>query len=58
MQWDFSRLLGVYVVVFAFASVLYGRFVFGERLPASTWVGLAVLGVGAGILHFGPHFHW
>jgi small multidrug resistance family-3 protein len=58
VPWDFSRLLGVYIAVFATVSVLYGRFVFAERIPASTWVGMAVLGVGAGILHFGPYFHW
>ena len=29
VKWDFSRLLGVYVGVFAAVAVLFGRFVFG-----------------------------
>ena len=35
VQWDFSKLLGVYVGVFAVVSVLCGRFVFGETVSAS-----------------------
>ena len=37
---DFSRLLGAYVGIFAVVSVLFGRIVFQERVPPSTWVGL------------------
>lgn len=37
VPWDFSRLLGVYVGVFAVVSVLAGRLVFGDTVPASTW---------------------
>ena len=53
VRWEFSRLLGAYVAVFAVVSVLFGRFVFVERVPASTWVGLAVIVLGAGIIQFG-----
>jgi drug/metabolite transporter superfamily protein YnfA len=50
---DFSRVLGAYVAVFAIASVLAGRFVFDERVPRTTWLGLAVILCGSLIVHFG-----
>ena len=50
---DFSRLLGAYVGIFAVVSVLLGRFVFGDRVPTSTWAGLAVILAGSLIIHFG-----
>jgi drug/metabolite transporter superfamily protein YnfA len=53
LQWDFSRLLGVYVAVFATVSVLCGRFVFEENVPASTWVGLALIVAGGLVIQFG-----
>jgi len=53
LQWDFSRLLGVYVAVFATVSMLCGRFVFGENLPTSTWVGLALIVAGGLVIQFG-----
>ena len=43
VKWDFSRLLGVYVAVFAVVSVLTGRFIFRETIPPTTWVGLAII---------------
>ena len=54
VPWDFSKLLGVYVGVFAVASVLCGRFVFEESVPASTWVGLALVVAGGVVIQFGP----
>ncbi len=53
VKWDFSKLLGVYVAVFALVSVLAGRFWFGETVPASTWVGLAIIVVGGLVIQFG-----
>lgn len=53
VKWDFSKLLGVYVAVFAVVSVLFGRFVFEENIPASTWVGLLVIVCGALVIQFG-----
>jgi small multidrug resistance family-3 protein len=50
---DFSRLLGAYVGVFAIVSVLIGRFVFQDAVPASTWIGLAVVLSGSLIIHLG-----
>jgi len=51
---DFSRLLGVYVGVFALVSVGVGRFVFAERVATSTWIGLAVILLGSAIIQLGP----
>ena len=53
VQWDFSRLLGVYVAVFAAVSVLWGRFVFGESVPPTTWMGLAIIAAGGLVIQFG-----
>ncbi|MHB1015440.1 MAG: YnfA family protein [Desulfurivibrionaceae bacterium] len=54
VKWDFSRLLGVYVAVFAVVSVLAGRFVFEETIPVSTWLGLAIIVVGGAVIQVGP----
>ena len=54
VPWDFSRLLGVYVAIFALVSVLAGRFLFHEAVPLTTWVGVAVILVGGLIIQFGP----
>ena len=56
LKWDFSRLLGVYVAVFAVVSVLCGRVVFGEDVLASTWVGLGIVVAGALVIQFGAQF--
>jgi len=58
LQWDFSRLLGVYVAVFAVVSVLCGRFVFEDDVPVSTWVGLAIIVVGGLMIQFGAECKW
>jgi small multidrug resistance family-3 protein len=50
---DFSRLLGVYVAVFAIVSVLAGKFYFGDVVPLSTWIGLAIIVVGGLVIQFG-----
>jgi drug/metabolite transporter superfamily protein YnfA len=52
VRWDFSKLLGVYVAIFAIVSVLFGRLVFRENIPVSTWIGLIVI-IGAMIIQFG-----
>jgi small multidrug resistance family-3 protein len=56
VQWDFSRLLGVYVAVFAVVSVLCGRLIFGENVATSTWVGLALIVAGGLVIQFGAEF--
>jgi drug/metabolite transporter superfamily protein YnfA len=53
VKWDFSKLLGVYVAVFAVISVLFGRFVFEENIPTATWIGLMVIICGGMIIQFG-----
>jgi drug/metabolite transporter superfamily protein YnfA len=53
VRWDFSKLLGVYVAVFALMSILFGRFVFQEKVPTATWIGLIVLILGGTIIQFG-----
>jgi drug/metabolite transporter superfamily protein YnfA len=53
VRWDFSRLLGVYVAVFAVVSVLAGRFVFKESIPLSTWLGLAIIVTGGAVIQVG-----
>ena len=54
VKWDFSRLLGVYVAVFAWVSVCFGLFVFKERIPLSTWCGLGLITLGGLVIQFGP----
>lgn len=53
VKWDFSKLLGVYVAVFALISILFGRIVFDEYIPGATWIGLIVIICGAMIIQFG-----
>jgi drug/metabolite transporter superfamily protein YnfA len=53
VRWDFSKLLGVYVAVFAVVSVLTGLFIFRETVPPSTWIGLAVIVCGGCIIQYG-----
>ncbi len=50
---DFSRLLGAYVGIFAVVSVAVGRLAFRDAIPASTWIGLAVILMGSLIIHLG-----
>jgi small multidrug resistance family-3 protein len=54
VRWDFSKLLGVYVAIFATVAVLYGRFIFKENIPPSTLLGLGVIILGGLIIQFGP----
>ncbi|HEY7682307.1 MAG TPA: hypothetical protein VH879_06660 [Gemmatimonadales bacterium] len=53
LRWEFARLLGVYVGVFALTSVLVGRWIFGERPPPSTLVGLALILAGGAVIQLG-----
>jgi drug/metabolite transporter superfamily protein YnfA len=53
VKWDFSKLLGVYVAIFALISLLFGRFVFRESIPTATWIGLSVIILGGMIIQFG-----
>ena len=53
VKWDFSRLLGVYVAVFAVVSVCWGKFIFHESVPPVVWVGLGLIVVGGLLIQFG-----
>lgn len=53
IKWDFSRLLGVYVGVFALVSVLFGRFFFKEKIADFTWLGLFLIILGGLFIQFG-----
>lgn len=44
----------VYVAVFAAVSVLAGRLVFGEPVPESSWLGLALILSGGAVMQLGP----
>jgi small multidrug resistance family-3 protein len=52
VKWDFSKLLGVYVAVFAVVSVLCGLLAFKETVPMSTWLGLGFIVVGGLVIQF------
>jgi drug/metabolite transporter superfamily protein YnfA len=56
VKWDFSKMLGVYVAIFALVSILFGRFVFHENVPISTWTGLIIIICGGMIIQFGNRF--
>ena len=53
IPWDFSKIFGIYVCLFALVSVIGGKCVLRENVPWSTWVGLAVILAGGLIVQFG-----
>jgi drug/metabolite transporter superfamily protein YnfA len=53
VKWDFSKLMGVYVAVFATVSVLASRFLFREDVALTTWAGVAIIVVGGLVIQFG-----
>ena len=50
---DFSKLLGVYVGLFALVSILFGKLIFGETIPIATWLGLAIVLLGSAVMQWG-----
>src|SRR6185369_3299806 len=50
---DFSKLLGVYVALFALVSVLFGKCLFHELIASSTWLGLCVVLLGSALIQWG-----
>ena len=50
---DFSRLLAAYVAFFALVSVAFGRVVFHEAIPLSTWVGVGLMLAGSAVVQLG-----
>ncbi|HYZ75006.1 MAG TPA: hypothetical protein VE641_18150 [Chthoniobacterales bacterium] len=53
VDWSFSKIFGVYVGAFALVAVLFGKFVFREQIPLSTWLGLAIIIAGGLVIQFG-----
>ncbi len=53
VSWDFSKLLGVYVAVFAVVSLVAGHVVFKEHVPLSSWLGLLFIVAGGLIIQYG-----
>jgi len=53
VSWDFSRLLGSYVAVFAIVAILVGRFWFGDSVSPTTWLGLALIVLGGAVIQLG-----
>ena len=53
VRWDFSKLLGVYVAVFAVVSVLTGAFYFKESVTPASWTGLGLIILGRLVIQFG-----
>ena len=53
VDWNFSKIFGVYVGVFALVAVLFGKFVFREQIPLSTWIGLLIIFAGGLVIQFG-----
>jgi|HubBroStandDraft_2_1064218.scaffolds.fasta_scaffold228411_2 drug/metabolite transporter superfamily protein YnfA len=50
---DFSKLFAMYVAFFAVVSVMFGRLVFRDAVPLTTWVGLGVILAGSAIVQLG-----
>jgi drug/metabolite transporter superfamily protein YnfA len=55
VKWDFSKLIGAYVGVFALVSVLVGRLAFQENVGSTTWIGLGIIIVGGMVIQFGAN---
>ncbi len=47
-DWDFGKLLGIYIVLFFIISQLVSVFAFGETIPPSRMVGGALI-IGGGL---------
>ena len=53
IDWNFSKIFGVYVGAFALVAVLFGKFLFREQIPLSTWIGLGIIIMGGLVVQFG-----
>lgn len=52
MNWNFSKLLGVYIAVFAVVSLLFSRLIFKEAISTATLIGMSLIAVGGIIIQF------
>jgi drug/metabolite transporter superfamily protein YnfA len=53
LDWNFSKIFGVYVGAFALVAILFGKFLFREQIPLSTWIGLAIIISGGLVIQLG-----
>ena len=53
VDWDFGKIFGVYVGAFALAAILFGKFLFREQIPVTTWIGLLIIISGGLVIQFG-----
>jgi len=53
VKWDFSKLLGVYAVVFTVIGILLGRFMFHENISSARWTGALIIASGGLVIQFG-----
>ena len=53
VDWNFAKIFGVYVGAFALVAALFGKFVFREQIPISTWIGLLIIIAGGLVIQFG-----
>jgi small multidrug resistance family-3 protein len=45
-DWDFGKLLGIYIVLFFIVSQLVSVLAFGETIPLSRWIGGSLVVTG------------
>ncbi len=50
---EFSRMMGLYIALFAIVSVIVGRLVFHESVNTPTLLGLALVTAGAILMQWG-----
>jgi drug/metabolite transporter superfamily protein YnfA len=53
VDWNFAKIFGVYVGAFALIAILFGKFLFREQIPPSTWIGLLIIIAGGLVIQFG-----
>lgn len=51
-SWQFSSLLGVYVVLFFVVAQVIGVIVFGDRMTPALWIGGALIAAGGAVITF------
>src|SRR5260370_17095150 len=52
IDWDFSKIFGVYVGVFALFGVLFGKFLFRYQIQLTTCLALALIILCPLLIHF------
>jgi len=50
---DFTRMIGVYIGWFTLVSMLFGRYVFGDRSSGTMWLGVGLVLLGSVVIQVG-----